>query len=162
LDNAAEKLNIDTAYIDGVQRGLTALSDIMEYQKEIKDQDGNIIQESKRLTADDWQNIVAAIYQSGLIDKTVEKTVVAKAIVDKLLVWRKGLKMPSGGISAATNPIKVDYKPLDEKYVQAEKMIKAEEELRERLRKKQGQERFGMKFVITEGGLDDKTGLSFA
>ena len=162
LDNAAEKLNIDTAYIDGVQRGLTALSDIMEYQKEIKDQDGNIIQESKRLTADDWQNIVAAIYQSGLIDKTVEKTVVAKAIVDKLLVWRKGLKMPSGGISAAANPIKVDYKPLDEKYVQAEKMIKAEEELRERLRQKQGQERFGMKFVITEGGLDDKTGLSFA
>lgn len=163
LDKAAEKLHIDTAYIDGVQRGLTALSDIMEYQKEIRDEDGNVIQESKRLTAADWQNIVTAIYKSGLIDKTVEKTVVAKAIVDKMLVWRKGIKMHGGGVSAAANPIVVEYKSVDKNYACAEKLMKAKDEVREMLRNKQGQERFGMRFVISEDVFNNKkTELSFA
>ena len=91
IDSTTEKINVDASYIDGVQRGLTALSDIIEYQKEQKDEDGNVIVESQSLTADDFQDIVVAIQQSGLVDKTVEKTVVAKAVLDKLMFWRTGV-----------------------------------------------------------------------
>ncbi len=160
VDNVAGAFNLDTAYIDGVQRGLTALSDIMEYQKEVKDDEGNVIQPAKRLSAQDWQNIVTAIYQSGIVDKTVEKTVVAKAIVGKLLSFGRGMKL--GAPAAGGNPIVVEYKPVDKKYLVAEKMEKAQEELRELISKKQGRERFGMKFVLRDASALDDGGVSFA
>lgn len=148
VDNMAGTFNLDTAYIDGVQRGLTALSDIMEYQKEVKDDNGNVILSAKRLGAQDWQNIVMAIYKSGIVDKTVKKTVVAKAIVDKLLMFGRGIKL--GVPAAGDNPIVVEYIPVDKKYLVAEKMRKGQEELRELMNKRQGNERFGMKFVLRD------------
>lgn len=88
-----DKLNrfhIDTGYIAEVQRGLTALSDIMEYQKEIKDKEGNIIQERKILNAEDMQHIATAILESGLMDKSIKRTLTLKAVLNKFRPLRKG------------------------------------------------------------------------
>ena len=115
VDAKAQKINIDTSYIDGVQRGLTALSDIIEYQKEQRDENGNVVQESKSLTVADFENIVMAIYESGVIDKTVERTVITKAILDKLLVWRSGLKFggktKSDALPTSAQPVVLKYVP---------------------------------------------------
>lgn len=91
LDKIGNKLHLDTLYIDGIQRGLMALSDIIQYQKEVKDEDGNIIQPAKSLTKNDLQNIVTAIINTKLVDKTIINTVKVKAVIDKLLFWRHGL-----------------------------------------------------------------------
>lgn len=115
VDAKAQKINIDTSYIDGVQRGLTALSDIIEYQKEQRDENGNVVQESRSLTVADFENIVMAIYESGVIDKTVERTVITKAVLDKLLVWRSGLKFggktKSDAGPTSAQPVVLKYVP---------------------------------------------------
>ena len=90
IDKVGNLLNIDTLYIDEVQRGLTALSDIITYQKEIKDDKGNIVQQEKSLTAKEIGQIATAILESGLVDKHVLKTIKAKAILNKLQPFRKG------------------------------------------------------------------------
>ncbi|MFQ6729642.1 MAG: hypothetical protein ACLRFK_01135, partial [Alphaproteobacteria bacterium] len=114
MDKFAEKFKQDTVYIDGVQRGLTALSDIMEYQKEIKDADGNIIQESKTLTVDDFVKIINAIYKSGIVDKTVKRSVVASAILDNPMQLFQLLKSDSeeNAIVVNFNPDKLKPKKL--------------------------------------------------
>ena len=90
IDKVGNLFNINTLYIDEVQRGLTALSDIITYQKEIKDDKGNIVQQEKSLTAKDLGQIATAILESGLVDKHVLKTIKAKAILNKLQPFRKG------------------------------------------------------------------------
>ena len=114
MDKFAEKFKQDTVYIDGVQRGLTALSDIMEYQKEIKDGDGNIIQESKTLTVDDFVKIINAIYKSGIVDKTVKRSVVASAILNNPMQLFQLLKSDSveNAIVVNFNPDKLKTKKL--------------------------------------------------
>ena len=90
IDKIGNLLNIDTLYIDEVQRGLTALSDIITYQKEIKDEKGNVIQKEKSLSAEEIGQIAGAILESGLVDKHIMRTIKAKAILNKLRPLRKG------------------------------------------------------------------------
>lgn len=148
LDDTAKKFNIDTAYIDGVQRGLTALSDIIEYQKEQKDEYGNIIQESKSLTSTDFEHIISAIYDSGVIDNTVEKTVITKAILSKLMLWKSGLKL-RGSISSDqdtnTPDIALKYDDIDVAVDTATKFTKAQEEIEARLAEQQKQLPIGIR-----------------
>ena len=108
IDEYAEKNNIDTSYIDGVQRGLTALSDIIEYQKEIKDENGNVIQPSKSLTADDMQQVLVGILKSGMISKTVISTVISRIIAAGLFM---GTLKNIRGVSKNSEQIEVEYKP---------------------------------------------------
>lgn len=112
LDKIGNKLHLDTLYIDGIQRGLMALSDIIQYQKEVKDENGHIIQQAKSLTKDDLQNIVMAIINSGIIDKTVVRTVKAKAVIDKLLFWRSGLIDNIRESKNTDTPISIKYKNI--------------------------------------------------
>jgi hypothetical protein len=153
IDTMGEKLKIDTSYIDGVQRGLTALSDIIEYQKEQKDDEGRVIKESKSLTADDFENIINAIYKSGVIDKTVEKTVITKAVLDKLLLWRSGLKFSgqtsvSGGNSYEGQPVVLEYSPSDKSRVKSfSSIIKGQEEIEKILAERQKNTLAGIKDI---------------
>ena len=135
MDKFAETLRQDTAYIDGVQRGLTALSDIIEYQKEIKDSDGNIIQESKSLTTDDFIKIINAIYKSGLIDKTVKRSVVASAIIDNIVPDTGTLKMLQMLNSETdASDIVVNYTPVESKHKRRSKFrALSSEEIQEKL-----------------------------
>ena len=58
--------------------------------EEIKDDKGNIVQQEKSLTAEEFGQIATAILESGLIDKHILKTIKAKAILNKLQPFRKG------------------------------------------------------------------------
>ena len=131
IDNVAGKFGVDTAYIDGVQRGLTALSDIIEYQKEEKDEYGNVVRTAKTLNATDLENIVSVLYQSGVIDKTVTKTVVTRAILDKLMLWRAGLKIksPETVEGQIENPIQLQYSGADISVEAASNIKKAQIEI---------------------------------
>lgn len=148
LDNTAKKIDIDTAYIDGVQRGLTALSDIIEYQKEQKDEYGNIIQESKCLTNTDFENIIAAIYDSGVIDNVVKKTVITKAILYKLLLWKSGLKLRHGtsdDTDDVSPAVVLKYDNIDPTVNTATKISKAQSEIEAILSAKKNQLPIGMR-----------------
>ena len=148
LDNTAKKIDIDTGYIDGVQRGLTALSDIIEYQKEQKDEYGNIIQESKCLTNADFENIIAAIYDSGVIDNVVKKTVITKAILNKLLLWKSGLKLRHGtsDVTDDVSPaVVLKYDNIDPTVNTATKISKAQSEIEAILSAKKNQLPIGMR-----------------
>ena len=150
VDAKAQKINIDTSYIDGVQRGLTALSDIIEYQKEQRDENGNVVQESKSLTVADFENIVMAIYESGVIDKTVERTVITKAILDKLLVGRSGLKFggktKSDALPTSARPVVLKYVPNEGGNVKTLSGIsKAQEEIEKILAERAKRAPIGMR-----------------
>ena len=109
IDKVGGLLNIDTLYIDEVQRGLTALSDIITYQKEKKDEKGNVIQKEKSLSAEEIGQIAGAIMESGLIDEHVLKTIKAKAILNKLRPLRKGWISSLGeGIKKISSTIKIE------------------------------------------------------
>lgn len=109
IDKVGKRLNIDTLYIDEVQRGLTALSDIITYQKEQKDENGNIIQEEKSLSGKEIGEIANSILESGLVDKTVMKTIKVKAILNKLRPLRRGwITSLSEGIKKIAPTIKIE------------------------------------------------------
>lgn len=109
------KLNIDTKYIAEVQRGLTALSDIMEYQKEIKDKDGKIIQERRSLQAEDMQQIANAVLESCLMDKSVKQTLTVKALLNKFRPLREGWasSLMEGLKKSAENSVGISYHPQE-------------------------------------------------
>ncbi|MBQ8750581.1 MAG: M48 family metalloprotease [Alphaproteobacteria bacterium] len=114
IDKMGKTLNIDTLYIDEVQRGLTALSDIIVYQKEQKDENGKIIQEEKSLTSKEIGQIASAILESGLVDKHVLRTIKAKAVLNKLRPLRKGwLSSLSEGIKKISPSIKIEKRSKD-------------------------------------------------
>ena len=50
-----------------------------------EDENGNVIQESRSLTPEDMANIIGAINKSGLIDKTVKRSVVGAAVIDNII-----------------------------------------------------------------------------
>lgn len=111
IDKIGKKLKIDTLYIDEVQRGLITLSDIITYQKELKDENGNIIQEEKSLTSKEMGEIVNSILSSGLVDKTMIKTIKAKVILNKLRPLRKGwINSLSEGLKKIAPTIKIEKK----------------------------------------------------
>ncbi|MBR3676506.1 MAG: M48 family metalloprotease [Alphaproteobacteria bacterium] len=111
IDKAGDKLNFNTLYIDEVQRGLTALSDIITYQKEVKDDKGKVIQPEKALTSKEMGEIVTAILDSGLVDKKVKMTITAKAILNKIRITRKGWISSLGeGLKKVSSSIKIEKK----------------------------------------------------
>ncbi len=114
IDKMGKTLNINTLYIDEVQRGLTALSDIIVYQKEQKDENGKIIQEEKSLTSKEIGQIASAILESGLVDKHVLRTIKAKAVLNKLRPLRKGwLSSLAEGIKKISPSIKIKKRSKD-------------------------------------------------
>ena len=159
IDTAADKFNVDASYIDGVQRGLTALSDIIEYQKEQKDDDGNVVVESKSLTAQDFQNIINAIQKSGLVDKTVERTVFAKAVLDKLMFWRKGL-IGTDTEKTGDDGLYIEYKDHDHVIKKINKLTKADAEIQHAVMEQKQKDKFGIGKWASGPGVDDK--MSFA
>lgn len=115
-----DKLNhigISTGYIADVQKGLMALSDIMEYQKEQKDKDGNVIVERKTLDGEDLNKIADAIIKSGLIDDKIKKTVATKAVLNKLRPLRKGwwASLSEGFKKTENNDIQIIAEPYNMK-----------------------------------------------
>jgi len=159
LDSAGKTFGFDTLYIDGVQRGLIALSDIIEYQKEIKDKDGNIIQERRTLSESDLQNIIVAVLESGVIDKTVKRTITAKAILNKLRILRPGwFKTLGEGINTAPSEISVEYTGDTPQLSRVGLLVKARQEIEKLLQKKRDEEHLGInKDLITKS--DDNAGF---
>jgi hypothetical protein len=74
----------------------------------------NIIQESKTLTVDDFVKIINAIYKSGIVDKTVKRSVVASAILNNPMQLFQLLKSDSveNAIVVNFNPDKLKTKKL--------------------------------------------------
>ena len=149
LDEFSEKLKKDTIYIDGVQRGLTALSDIIEYQKEIKDDNGNVIQESKSLTVDDFANIIGAIHKSGLIDNTVKRSVMAAAVLDNLIPSKKTIALLKSLKAEPQGNIVVNYKPKQEQILLKRQNVSKQEQ-EDFIKSKQKLEHLGIKRGLTE------------
>lgn len=151
IDKVGPKLKIDTMYIDGVQRGLTALSDIIEYQKEVKDEDGKIVQKSKSLTATDLQNIITAILDSGIIDTTVMKSIKSNVIINKLLVGRRGwLKSLAEGVKKTTSNIRVTYTDNENEQYTVDLIVKAQKELQKLLDEENKSKHLGVKIGLTK------------
>ena len=139
-DKFTQRFGANSTYIDGVKRGLTALSDIVEYQKEIKDENGNIIQESRRLTGEDMQNIISAVVRSGVVSKTVLSTIGARAVIDNMLVDMAKYMFKSGG---KTNPITVRYNVQSRDKI-ADRLDMAQSELGNIVKQRDDLKRFGI------------------
>ena len=145
LDKVGNKLHLDTLYIDGIQRGLMALSDIKKKKKEIKDENGKVIQEAKSLNKDDLQNIVMAIINSGVIDKTVVRTVKSKAVIDKLLFWRSGLAdVVSDKKLGNYGNISVEYKEVKDTNKTTKILNKSAEEIKKLIEKRNQNKHLGI------------------
>jgi hypothetical protein len=144
IDKFSEKFNKDTAYIDGVQRGLIALSDIMEYQKEIKDSNGKIIQDSRSLSTKDFIKIIAAIYKSGVVDKTIA------AVPTILTIFSDPtqlFQLLEDG-SSMSDPIVINYRPVKSKRTKVSEFIKlAEQKISQKMNEGKV---FGIKRGLTE------------
>ncbi len=91
--NSSNNIN-DTGYVDSVYRGLIALSDMVEYQKEQKDENGNIVQQSLSLTDKDWLDILgsAAQYMDTNIKNEIEKEAFLSLINVFCPGWYSGVK----------------------------------------------------------------------
>ncbi len=84
LDNIEAKSKMNFGYVADVQKGLMALSDIMEYQKEIKDKDGNIIQPRLVLSASDLACAAEAAFESPTTDAWIKMTLAGRVMLNKL------------------------------------------------------------------------------
>jgi hypothetical protein len=116
MDKLESYLKVDTSYVADVQKGLMALSDIMEYQKEIKDRDGNVIQERTSLSAADLANAVEAVYDNPSADRTIKMSLAGKILLNKLRPLRKGWRESLGeGVSNKDkkNPIQIEITTHD-------------------------------------------------
>lgn len=114
IDKIGSRLGLNTLYIDEVQRGLTALSDIITYQKEQKDEKGNVVVKEKSLSGEELGQIVNAILSSGLVDRDVARTLKTKAILNKLRPLRKGwVSSLSEGLHKITSTIKIEKRIAD-------------------------------------------------
>ncbi len=116
LDNL-QKLNVDVSFVSNVQKGLMALSDIIEYKKEIKDADGNIIQQRKMLSGDDLRNAIMAVLKNPTVDKYLNVVIQARAVFDKLK--SSGIRATKDFIENAglddNNPVKITIVDNDKK-----------------------------------------------
>ena len=160
MDSLGKLLNFETSYIDGVQRGLIALSDIIEYQKEIKDENGMVIQESKSLTEQDLQDVIVAIMDSGIVDKDVMKTIRAKGILNKLRVLRPGwFKTLGEGIVKRKSKIIIEWSGKTPDLSHAKKLSKAREEIESRIRELKTGQHLGIDKDIVEDSNSDESGM---
>ncbi len=112
LDNIEAKYKINTSYVADVQKGLMALSDIIEYQKEIKDKDGNIIQPRLTLSADDLANAVEAAYASPSTDTVIKMSLAGKILLNKLRPRRTDAQASN---KKQRNPVRVNISQQDVK-----------------------------------------------
>ncbi|MBN1325162.1 MAG: hypothetical protein JW974_03000 [Alphaproteobacteria bacterium] len=114
MDKLETYLKVDTNYVADVQKGLLALSDIIEYQKEIKDKDGNIIQERLTLSEDDLTNAIEAVYENPSAEITIKMSLAGKVMLNKLRPLRKGWisSLKEGVKKNLKNPIKIELKPF--------------------------------------------------
>ena len=151
IDKAGDILKFDTLYIDEVQRGLTALSDIITYQKEIKDEKGKVIQEEKSLTPEEISNIATAIINSGTMDKDIKNTLAAKVILNKLRPWRKGWASSlTEGIKKMTSSITIVAKEETNAIPSIQRKDKSQEEI-EAIKQETGKKRklgVGLKHIV--------------
>ena len=130
LDKLQNKLNIDVSYVSNVQKGLMALSDIMEYQKEIKDADGNIIQERKTLSADDLKYAIMSVLQNPSVDKYISAVIKGRAVASKLVRLQiKQLKeLAHSAEFSDDNPVKIIIS-TKESSSKSHRIMKASEEI---------------------------------
>ncbi len=73
-----EKWGVDTAYLVEVQKSALALQDFVEYQKEIKNKDGHVIQQKQSLSEADMKQIFSTVLQSPDLDPVIANTFKAK------------------------------------------------------------------------------------
>ena len=81
-----EQRGLDASYVSDVQRGSIALSDIVEYQKEEKNNNGDVVKPSKSLSQDDFVEVFGAVVNSGVIDHKIMDNMVKGLIKDKELL----------------------------------------------------------------------------
>lgn len=157
-DKFAKKYGATPTYIDGVKRGLTALSDIMEYQKEIKDENGKVIQESKSLTRDDMENIISAVVRSGVVSKTVLSTIGARAIVGGMVADMTKRVL---NIRRKRNPITVRYTRRSKDKI-SERINMGQAELQDVIAERNKIKQFGIdKRYVAKGGTESGTEYAF-
>ena len=107
LDKLQNKAKINVSYVSNVQKGLMALSDIIEYQKELKGPDGNIIQNRKSLSGEDLKNAIVAVLQNPTVDKWLRVVIMGRYVSHKLTTGElKTLK------SLATNSKQDEKNPI--------------------------------------------------
>ena len=93
-----EKRGLDASYVSDVQRGSIALSDIVEYQKEEKDNNGKVIKPSKSLSEDDFVEVFGAVVNSGVVDHKIMDNMVKGIIKDKELVAKIAMQKIKGKV----------------------------------------------------------------
>ena len=162
MDKYGAKLNINTLYIDEVQRGLTALSDIITYQKEIKDDKGKIIQEEKSLTPEEFGDIIGAVLTSKTMDDKLRKMITAKALLNKLRPFRKGWISSLGeGLKPLVSSIKIEEKKVDNTKLSVKRKDKPKEEIDELQSKRSRSKKLGVDAVNLEK-VDTQTNIKLA
>lgn len=146
MDDLESVLKVDTNYVSEVQRGLMALSDIIEYQKEIKDIDGNVIQPSLSLTAEDLSNAIEAVYDNPTTNSVLKMSLAGKVLLNKLRPWRKGWASSlDEGLNKKNkkNPIKIEKENIE--YESESKLFdKPEQEINRLEQEKRANEQFGI------------------
>ena len=147
FDRIGKKFGIDTMYLDGVQRGITALSDIIQYQKEIRDEDGNVIQEAKSLTESDLENIAKALMNSGIIDKTLLNATRSRAMLKMFSLLLSG-KRPLFQKSDE-NPISITVDKKIEVLLKTRRLNKVISEIKKLWEEQKSQEHLGVKKGLT-------------
>ena len=150
IDRVCEKHGISTAYIDGVQRGITALSDIIQYQKDVRDDNGNIVQEAKSLTAEDLENIAVALIESGVIDKTLINTTKTHFVLDVLSFWKPKENTQPLSVPKRESPISITVGPEITAQIQTHRINKAQEEIDKMIAEQRANEHLGVKVGLTE------------
>lgn len=150
IDRVCEKYGISTAYIDGVQRGITALSDIIQYQKEARDDNGNIVQEAKSLTAEDLENIAVALIESGVIDRTLINTTKTHFVLDVLSFWKSKENAHPLSLPKRESPISITVGAEVTAQIQTHRINKAQEEINKMIAKQRAEEHLGVKVGLTE------------
>ena len=81
-----EEQGLNADYVSDIQRGCIALNDIMEYQKEEKDEKGNVVKEAKRLSGDEFVSIFKGIIKSGKADHLMVDNLMSDIMSDKKFI----------------------------------------------------------------------------
>jgi hypothetical protein len=131
LDRLQNNLNMDVSYVSNVQKGLMALSDIIEYQKEIKDTDGNVIQKRKALSANDLRCAIIAVLQNPSIDKYINAVIKGRAVASKIVRLQiKELKeLAHSSEFGPDNPVKIKILTKSDNSSKSRQMTKADFEI---------------------------------
>ncbi|MDR3208920.1 MAG: M48 family metalloprotease [Rickettsiales bacterium] len=144
-----DKQNGDTSYAADVQKGLMALSDIIEYQKEVKDKEtGAVVRPRLSLSPDELEDAIKAVVENPSMDKTIRLSLSLRALPDRLFSAAKTL-----GHAKHKNPVSVKTTNARVSGSAASKLSRAADEL-ERLRAElKAEEILGIKRKYIKHGL---------